>query len=147
MTFEVTPREVVASVPHLVDEDQEQLATWIKDAISEIEIAFARRGRNLEHELATTSWLEPVTRRVVREMVAAVGLVGPNVGMRTASSTTGPQADSFTYADVDSVSWGGVRLTPQQLLDLGLTTGLPRGNFGPRLRWPEPLPERGRDVS
>lgn len=144
MELDIQPRDVVQRVPHLATVDEEQLATWIEDAISEIQIAFARRGRDFNQELETSSWLAPVARRVVRDMVAAVALVGSNVGMRSASSTTGPQADSVTYSDVDSVSWGGVRLTPAQLVDLGLGAVLPRGKFAPRIQWPE-LPRWGGD--
>lgn len=135
--FTITPNDVTNSVPSLAEEDPQNLQVWIDNAITEIEVAFARRGRDFYRELDTVKWLAPLARRVVRDMVSAVALVGPNVGMRSASSTTGPQADSVTYADVDSVSWGGVKLTPQQLLDLGLVDGLPRGHFAPRIGWPE----------
>ncbi|PLW01162.1 hypothetical protein BRL54_11530, partial [Corynebacterium ulcerans] len=75
-------------------------------------------------------------RFVVIEMVAAAAIVGGNVGQRSATSTTGPQSDSVTWADVGSVSWAGVLLTDVQRERLGLTGG-PRGCFPDPLRWPE----------
>ena len=135
--FTITPKDVTNSVPSLAEEDPKNLQVWIDNAITEIEVAFARRDRDFYHELGTVKWLAPVARRVVRDMVSAVALVGPNAGVRSVSSTTGQESDSITYTDVDSVSWGGVKLTPQQLLDLGLVDGLPRGHFAPRISWPE----------
>ena len=81
-------------------------------------------------------------RRAIREMVAAAVIIGPNAGVRSVSSTTGPQSDSITYADVGAVSFGGVSLTDQLLELLGLLGGRPRGNFPRPLRWPEEVVHR-----
>ena len=110
----------------------------IQDAVQQIRTAFLKCGRDFDAELNTVPWLEVEAQRVVREMVSAAILVGPNAGVRSVSSTTGPQSDSITYADVDSVSFGGVRLTDAQRLDLGLCfPGGARGRFPAASRWPE----------
>lgn len=110
----------------------------IEDAVAIVRTAFLKCGRDFDAELERVAWLADEVGRVVREMVSAAILVGPNAGVRSVSSTTGPQSDSITYADVDSVSFGGVRLTDQQRLDLGLCfPGGPRGRFPRPVRWPE----------
>ena len=117
----------------------------IDDAVSIVRIAFLKCGRDFDAELERVAWLADEAGRVVREMVSAAILIGPNAGVRSVSSTTGPQSDSITYADVDSVSFGGVRLTDQQRLDLGLCfPGGARGRFPAAPRWPEvsPWPRR-----
>lgn len=119
-------------------DERHRMESLIADAVEYLEVEFQKCGRSLDSALAQTPWLESVARRVIREMVSAVVLVGPNVGVRSASSTTGPQSDSITFADVDSVGWGGVRLTPEQRLDLGLCMpGGARGKFPPPACWPE----------
>ena len=100
-------------------------------------MAFLRAGRDFYAELETVPWLEAAARRVVLEMVSAATLVGTNTGMRSISSTTGPQSDSVTFSDVDSVSWGGVRLTDELLKLLGLWSRGARGRFPRPRRWPE----------
>lgn len=110
----------------------------IEDAVAIVRTAFLKCGRDFDAELERVAWLADEVGRVVREMVSAAILVGPNAGVRSVSSTTGPQSDSITYADVDSVSFGGVRLTDQQRLDLGLCfPGGARGRFPRPVRWPE----------
>lgn len=110
----------------------------IEDAVAIVRTAFLKCGRDFDAELERVAWLADEAGRVVREMVSAAILVGPNAGVRSVSSTTGPQSDSITYADVDSVSFGGVRLTDQQRLDLGLCfPGGARGRFPRPVRWPE----------
>ncbi|MCT1491349.1 phage Gp19/Gp15/Gp42 family protein [Corynebacterium sanguinis] len=117
---------------------QSRVDTLIEDAETMIRTAFLKCGRDFDAELNAVPWLEVEAHRVVREMVSAAILVGPNAGVRSVSSTTGPQSDSVTYADVDSVSFGGVRLTDQQRLDLGLCfPGGARGRFPAAPRWPE----------
>lgn len=137
--MEIKVSEIEARLPRpLAVDEKPRMEALIADALEYIETEYRRCGRVLDSELARTSWLEAVVRRVVREMVSAAVLVGPNVGMRSASSTTGPQSDSITFADVDSVGWGGVRLTDQQRLDLGLCMpGGARGKFPPPAYWPE----------
>lgn len=137
--MEIKVSEVEARLPRpLAVDEKPRMEALIADALEYLEVEFQRCGRTLADALERTPWLEAVVRRVVREMVSAAVLVGPNVGMRSASSTTGPQSDSITFADVDSVGWGGVRLTDQQRLDLGLCMpGGARGKFPPPAYWPE----------
>lgn len=117
---------------------QSRVDILIEDAETMIRTAFLKCGRDFDSEIERVAWLADETRRVIREMVSAAILIGPNAGVRSVSSTTGPQSDSITYADVDSVSFGGVRLTDQQRLDLGLCfPGGARGRFPAAPRWPE----------
>lgn len=112
----------------------------VEDAEELVGDAFAERGRSLE-AYVSVPWQERRAARVIREMVSAAILVGPNAGVRSVSSATGQESDSITYADVDAVSFGGVRLSDAMLVLLGLWGyGLARGSFpGPR-RWPEVIP-------
>ncbi len=137
--MEIKVSEIEARLPRpLASDEKPRMEALITDALEYLEVEFQRCGRTLADALERTPWLEAVVRRVVRDMVSAAVLVGPNVGMRSASSTTGPQSDSITFADVDSVGWGGVRLTPAQRLDLGLCMpGGARGKFPPPACWPE----------
>lgn len=137
--MEIKVSEIEARLPRpLAADEKPRMEALITDALEYLEVEFQRCGRTLADALERTPWLEAVVRRVVRDMVSAAVLVGPNVGMRSASSTTGPQSDSITFADVDSVGWGGVRLTPAQRLDLGLCMpGGARGKFPPPAYWPE----------
>ena len=124
---------------------QPRVDILIEDAETMIRTAFLKCGRDFDTAVAEVPWLADETRRVIREMVSAAILIGPNAGVRSVSSTTGPQSDSITYADVDSVSFGGVRLTDAQRLDLGLCfPGGARGRFPAAPRWPEvsPWPRR-----
>lgn len=110
----------------------------IEDAEEMIRTAFLRCGRDFNQALVTVPWLGAEVRRVIREMVSAALLVGPNAGVRSVSSTTGQESDSITYADVDSVSFGGVRLTDAQRAQLGLCMpGGARGKFPQPRQWPE----------
>lgn len=121
----------------LTDVEKQRLEVLIDDSIELIEVAFLRAGRDFHAELSTVPWLEAAARRAVLEMVSAATLVGTNTGMRSISSTTGPQSDSVTFSDVDSVSWGGVRLTDELLKLLGLWHRGARGRFPRPRRWPE----------
>lgn len=109
----------------------------IADAVEMIEVAFQKAGRDLEAELISVVWLPAVVRRVIREMVSAAVIVGPNAGVRQVSSTTGPQSDSVVYDRTDVVSFAGVRLTDTQEEELGLSSVGPRGRFPDPPRWPE----------
>jgi len=134
----ITADEIAGVLP--IDLDPAQLAkvdTLIGLAEEEIELAFARRGRDFRAELATTDWLGLAARRAVREMVGAAIIIGPNVGVKRASSTTGPQSDSVEWHDPKAVSFGGVSLTDDLLELLGLSGGGPRGRFPRPVRWPE----------
>lgn len=121
----------------LTDAETKRLHVLIDDAVELIDVAFMQAGRDFDTELVTVPWLESAARRAVLEMVSAATLVGGNAGMRSISSTTGPQSDSVTFADVDSVSWGGVRLTDDLLKLLGLWREGARGRFPRPRRWPE----------
>lgn len=137
--LEIDAEYVAERLPQsLTDEEMKRLDVLIEDAVELIEIEFLRCGRDFDRELETVPWLGSVSRRVVREMVSAAILVGPNAGVRSVSSTTGQESDSITYADVDSVSFGGVRLTDAQRAQLGLCMpGGARGSFPPPRCWPE----------
>lgn len=121
----------------LTDAETKRLQVLIDDAVELIDVAFMQAGRDFDAELVTVPWLESAARRAVLEMVSAATLVGGNAGMRSISSTTGPQSDSVTFADVDSVSWGGVRLTDNLLKLLGLWREGARGRFPRPRQWPE----------
>ena len=134
----VTVDEIAAVLPTGIAPDQEGRAQALIDlAEEEIELAFARRDRDFHAELATTPWLETAARRAVREMVSAAVVIGPNAGVKRASSTTGPQSDSVEWHDPKAVSFGGVSLTDDLLELLGLLGVRPRGNFPRPPRWPE----------
>lgn len=136
--LEIDVEYVAARLPRELSEDEkERLAVLIDDSVELIQLAFLRAGRDFDSELATSPWLESAARRAVLEMVSAATLVGSHTGVRSLSSTTGPQSDSVTYSDVDSVSWGGVRLTDELLKLLGLWQRGARGRFPLPRRWPE----------
>lgn len=129
---------VASRLPRPLSEpEKDRVAVLIDDAVEVIDMAFAKVGRSFALELESVPWLESAARRAVLEMVSASVLVGGHTGVRSVSSTTGPQSDSITFADVGSVSWGGVRLTSDLLRLLGLAGQYPRGCFPPARRWPE----------
>ena len=134
----VTAEDVTCRLDPRPDPSQDsRIDLLIGDAEEIIRDEFARRRRDLDEEMVVT-WVGNTVRRVIREMVSAAIIIGPNAGLRTVASTTGPQSDSVTYADVDAVSFGGVRLTNAQREALGLpVTALPRGTFPRPSRWPE----------
>lgn len=116
----------------------DRIEILISDAERKIRTAFLKSGRDFDAAMHAIPWLESEAEDVIREMVSAAIIIGPNAGVRTATSTTGPQSDSVTYADVGSVSFSGVRLTDDQRKALGLLgDGLPRGRFPRPWRWPE----------
>lgn len=134
----VTIEEIAAVLPTGIDDDQrDRVESLLELAEEEIVLAFARRGRNFQAELSASPWLEMAARRAVREMVSAAIVVGPNAGVKRASSTTGPQSDSVEWHDPRVVSFGGVALTDDLLELLGLLGVRPRGNFPEAKRWPE----------
>ena len=134
----VTVDEIAAVLPTGIDDDQrDRVESLLELAEEEIVLAFARRGRNFQAELSSSPWLEMAARRAVREMVSAAVVVGPNAGVKRASSTTGPQSDSVEWHDPRVVSFGGVALTDDLLELLGLLGVRPRGNFPEAKRWPE----------
>lgn len=137
--LEISSEYVAERLPQsLTGEEMKRLGVFIEDAIDLIEVEFMRCGRDFDQELESVPWLGSVARRVIREMASAAILVGPNAGVRSVSSTTGQESDSITYADVDSVSFGGVRLTDAQRAQLGLCMpGGARGHFPLPRCWPE----------
>lgn len=147
MTTLITAEEIAGALPvDLTEEQRAKLDAQIELAEEEIALAFARRGRSFQNELAASEWLEMAARRAVREMVSAAVIIGPNAGVRSVSSTTGPQSDSITYADVGAVSFGGVVLTDKLLELLGLAGVRPRGRFPRPVCWPEEGVHRGRNT-
>lgn len=135
----VTFDDVVSRLdPRPPAETKSRVEVLIGDAEQEIRVAFLKAGRDFDAELVTVPWLRPEAEKIIREMVSAAVIIGPNAGVRTVASSTGQESDSITYADVNSVSFGGVRLTDEQREALGLLLGrLPRGRFPGPLRWPE----------
>lgn len=135
----VTVEDVVARLdPRPGEETHPRIEILIEDAERKIRTAFLKVGRDFDSALTAVPWLRDEAEDVIREMVSAAIIIGPNAGVRSVSSATGSESDSITYADVDSVSFGGIRLTDAQREALGLPSGgLPRGRF-PRARcWPE----------
>lgn len=115
-----------------------RVALLIGDAERKIRTAFLRAGRDFDAALRSIPWLEDEAEDVIREMVSAAIIIGPNAGVRSASSTTGQESDQVTYANPEAVSFGGVRLTDDMRRALGLPgDGLARGKFPPPRRWPE----------
>lgn len=107
----------------------------IKDAEQLIEIAFHDCGMSFEEAKN-----HPITSQkidiAVREMASAAIIVGPNAGVRSVTSTTGPQTDSVVYARVDAVSFGGAQLTDDLRALLGLCApGSPQWYFPPQENW------------
>lgn len=139
MAFVVEVAEVAARFPRELSEaETERLEILIADAIEEIDMAFARRGRSFNGELNTVPWLDSAARKAVREMVSAAVLIGENVGLTNASSATGQVSDSVGFRDTLAwSSWGGVKLTDEILRLLGLRGALPSGRFPRPIRWPE----------
>lgn len=135
----ITAEDVVSRLdPQPTVETYPRIDVLIGDAEGIVRNEFLRIGRDFDAELITVPWLDFAAKTVLREMVSAAILIGGNAGIRTVSSATGQESDSITYADVDSVSFGGVRLTAAQREALGLPSGgMARGNFPPPRRWPE----------
>lgn len=135
----VTVEDVVARLdPQPDPSTHERIQILIEDAEKKIRTAFLKAGRDFDAALGTVAWLEDEAEDVIREMVSAAIIIGPNAGIRTVASTTGQESDTITYADVDSVAFGGVKLTDAQREALGLPMGgMPRGRFPRARRWPE----------
>lgn len=135
----VEPDEVAERAPRPLDPDElARIGVLLLDAEDLITTEFLRNGRSFEAELETVPWLRSVTRRVVMDMVGKAVQFGANAGVRSVSSTTGPQSDSITFADTGGAVFTGVVLTQAHIYALGLgDDGGPRGCFPPPLRWPE----------
>lgn len=139
MALDITAIDVADRIPVPVTEEQLTfIEVRVQDSIDLIREAFLRRGRDFDRELETVPWLRLAATRVVREMVAAAVVVGAHAGVRSVSSTTGPQADSVTYTDAGQmVRFSGVALTDDLLAELGLYPRGARGRFPRPIRWPE----------
>lgn len=121
----------------LAPHENTRLELLVQDAVDAIRLAFVKRGRDFDRELIDVPWLALAASTAVRSMVTAAILVGGDVGRRSSSISAGQVSEAFTMADVDSVSWGGVKLTDELLGLLGLGATGARGRFPrPRL-WPE----------
>lgn len=134
----VTVDDVVARLDSQPDPvSYERIGLLIGDAEELVRDAFDREGRSFEQE-SLTSWVGNAAKRVIREMVSAAIIVGPNAGVKSAMSVTGQESDSLTYDRTDMVSFSGVRLTDDQRRELGLSVSArARGRFpNPRV-WPE----------
>lgn len=144
--LEVTADDVVAHMQTpFDDEDLPWVEQQIESAYRKIRVAFARRGRDFDRELETVPWLADAAFDVVLEMVTGAIVVGPNAGVRSLSSTTGPQSDSITFADPGRIAFSGVKLLDDMLAQLGLLRGVPQGFFPAAVRWPEPTERQGVD--
>nr|DAD68523.1 MAG TPA: head to tail adaptor [Siphoviridae sp. ct3CA7] len=124
-------------------EEHQRLELFLQDAEDYIRNEFLKRGRDFDAELVSVPWLRFSATRVIREMVAAAIMVGGNTGVRTLTSTTGPQSDSITFAQVGVSGYGGVTLTDEWRIELGLGSGGPRGRFPDPQPWPEEPARRG----
>lgn len=135
----VTVEDVVARLdPQPDPSTHDRIGILIDDAEDKVRRAFLKAGRDFDASLMSVPWLEGEAEDVIREMVSAAIIIGPNAGIRTVASSTGQESDTITYADVDAVSFGGVRLTDSQREALGLPMGgLPRGRFPRARQWPE----------
>ena len=135
----VSIEEFIPAFPRPMTEDErKRAAVLLGDAEDRIREEFAREGRDLDAELVRVSWLPSAARRVIREMVSAVVLVGPDAGRRQYAVTAGAVSESWTMADVAGSAWGSVVLSDEQRRDLGLSVGaMPRGKFPRAPRWPE----------
>lgn len=136
----VTGQDITDRLPiPLSTTELERVNILITDAFELIKVAFQKAGRDLHDELATVVWLPATIRRIVREMVSAAIIIGPNVGLSSMSTTAGAVTEQrgFTREGTGAVSFGGVLLTDDHLSDLGLGGSGPRGSFPPAPRWPE----------
>lgn len=127
----VTVDDVILRLPRPVDAlEQGRIAALLDDAEEIIADELAAAGRDLERDMLHRPGFAGTARRVAREMVAAVVLIGANTGQRSASSTTGAQSDSVTWSDTSGSRWGNPALTDEQRERLGLSAaGVPRGRF------------------
>ena len=119
----VTPEDIIKRLPDTVKPlspgDKERVATLIEDAEFLIRDEFALARRDFDAEM-TAPHRARTAARVIRQMVAAAVIVGPHVGVKSVSSTTGPASDSVVYQVPPAVSFDGVFLTDEQRRLLGL---------------------------
>lgn len=140
MTPMVTADEVLLRLPSVVKplsaEDRTRVEALLSDAESLIRDAFEDAGRDFDIESTIPRRHRAITR-VIREMVAAAVIIGPNVGVKRLTSTTGPQSDTVEWETAPAISFSGVMLTDHQRQELGLPTGpaaTVHGHFPPAHR-------------
>lgn len=133
--------------PRELTKFEEKLAErLLEHAENMLRAEYGRCGMNFDAD-AQVDWKLFNIKRVIGEMVSAALLVGASRGMRSGSSTSGPQSDSVTWADVESVKLGGMVITDEQRDLLGLCRGSgPRFSFPAPGEWPEELlhPREGK---
>lgn len=151
--MEITVDDVAGVFPRsLLDEERARMQNLIEQSLELIELEFARRGRDFNREVTSSRLLQLAAKQAVRAMVSQAVLIGGNVGVASASSTTGPQSDSVTYSQGVGIHWGGVGLDDAILDLLGLgARAVPLGRGGRVIpfghRWPAggaEFSERGR---
>lgn len=127
-----------SSVLPLSTHDQARVVLFIADAESKIRDEFEKEFRDLDSEVITTPWLSREVSRVVREMAMASVIIGPNVGLKSVTSTTGPQSDGVVFESSGKVNFSGPILTDAMRNDLGLSIRVrSRGRFPRPAIWPE----------
>lgn len=115
----------------LMEDEAVRAEALIVQSLELIGMEFARRHRNLDRELDTTSWLKIAVKQAVRIMVSQAIHIGEMVGQAGGSSTTGPQSDSVTWSQGISIHWGGVGIDEAIVELLGLSgMALPQGSGG-----------------
>lgn len=135
VTTEDVTKRLPATVKPLSPDDEERVDTLIEDAELLIRDEFTLARRDFDAEMQFPHRARTVAR-VIRQMVAAAVIVGPHVGVKSVSSTTGPSSDSITYQDPPQVSFDGVFLTDEQRRLLGLDLYADRPVFYyPRSQW------------
>ena len=141
----VTTDDVVKRFPRpLMPEELQRVAVYIDDAVALLEAEFERRGTTLDDWTGGSHSRAKRVDLVIIDMVSAPILVGVSRGLRQANSSTGGQSDGATWYSPGDIGWGGVKLTPQNLEDLGLTAGsLPRWLF-PSATYPAEVMPRVR---
>lgn len=137
----VSLEDLESRLPIQISDDQKaRVETLLDDAEEIIRDAFSRVGRDFDAEASASPWLNHAAKRVIRDMVSAAVIIGPNVGQAAASSSTGSESDSVTFGTdaMKVVGFGRLILTDEHREELGLpVTALASGSFPPPSRWPE----------
>lgn len=132
----------------LLDEERSRVDALIEQSYELIELEFARRGRDFQSEVAGSRWLQLAAKQAVRAMVFQAVLIGDNVGVASASSTTGQESDSVTYSQGLRFHWGGVGIDDAILDLLGLGVGgFPCGRGGRVIPYGRRTAFRGAEFS
>lgn len=132
----------------LMKEEEERASKLIQRSLELITLEFARRGRSLDAELATSTWLSIAVKHAVTSMVSEAVTIGENIGRSSVSSTTGPQSDSISFSQGVGIKWGGVGIDADILALLGLAASVvPRGRGGTIIPFGTTRPIRGAEFS